>query len=227
MPDTAKTYLPAIPLQQRLQPYAFAIALGVLVIFHAVGFWGLLFSGEPEKFQRLTPMNLLLTNVLLFAFHRRWNAAFVLFAVVVMLAGFFAEVVGVHTGLLFGDYAYGESLGIKLLEVPLLIGLNWLMLVYTTGHLVNITQFHWVTKAIAAAILMVGLDFFMEPVAMEFDFWDWQGGYIPWSNYAGWLGLSVLLQLYFQKAAIFKQNQLAPYVFLVQVVFFVSLWTLL
>lgn len=227
MPDTAKTYLPAIPLQQRLKPYALAAALAVLVIFHAVGFWGLLFSGEPEKFQRLTPMNLLLTNVLLFAFHRRWNLAFVLFAVVVMLAGFFAEVIGVHTGLLFGDYTYGESLGIKLMEVPLLIGLNWLMLVYTSGHLVNQTSLHWVAKAVLAALLMVGLDFFIEPVAMEFDFWSWQGGHIPLSNYIGWLGLSILLQVYFQRAAIYKQNQLAPYVYLVQAAFFISLWTLL
>lgn len=227
MPDTAETYLPAIPLQQRLKPYALAIALGVLVIFHAVGFWGLLFSGEPEKFQRLTPMNLLLTNVLLFAFHRRWNLAFVLFVLVVMVAGFMAEVVGVHTGLLFGSYTYGESLGIKLFDVPLLIGLNWLMLVYTTGHLVNYTQLHWVAKAVLAALFMVGLDFFIEPVAMEFDFWSWQEGRIPWSNYVGWLGLSLLLQLYFQRAPIYKQNQLAPYVFLVQVTFFVSLWTLL
>jgi len=221
MPDTANTYLPAIPLQQRLKPYAFAVALGVLIIFHMVGFWGLMFSGDPEKFQRLTPMNLLLTNTLLFAFHARWNTAFVVFAFVVMLAGFLAEVVGVHTGLLFGDYTYGEALGTKLFGVPLLIGVNWLMLVYTTGHLVNQTRLHWLAKALLAALLMVGLDFFMEPVAVRFDFWDWQGSRIPLSNYAGWLGLSFLLQVYFQRVAIYKQNRLAPYVYLVQVVFFI------
>ncbi|MBF8963310.1 carotenoid biosynthesis protein [Pontibacter sp. FD36] len=227
MPDTTQTYQPAIPLQERLKPYAFGIALGVLAIFHAVGFWGLMFSGEPEKFQRLTPMNLLLTNFLLFSFHRRWNVAFILFAVTIMAAGFFAEVLGIHTGLLFGDYAYGESLGIKVLDVPLLIGLNWLMLVYTSGHLVNTVQLHWLARAALAALLMVGLDFFLEPVAVAFDFWDWHGGHIPWSNYTGWLGLSFLFQVYFQKAPIYKHNRLAPYVYLVQAVFFISIWTLL
>jgi uncharacterized membrane protein len=227
MPDTAPTYLPAIPLRQRLKPYAFGAALGVLIIFHAVGFWGLLFSGDPEKFQRLTPMNLLLTNFLLFSFHRNWNASFVLFAVVVATVGFMSEVVGVHTGLLFGDYAYGASLGAKVWDVPLLIGLNWLMLVYTTGHLVNLTRLHWLAKALLGALLMVLLDFFLEPVAVAFDFWSWQGGAIPWSNYAGWLGVALLLHVYFQWAPIYKHNQLAPYVYLVQVIFFVSLWTLL
>lgn len=227
MPDSAPTYLPAIPLRERLKPYAFGLALGVLLIFHAVGIWGLHFSGDPEKFQRLTPMNLLLTNFLLFSFHRNWNAAFVLFAVVVAVVGFMSEVVGVHTGLLFGDYTYGASLGTKVWDVPLLIGLNWLMLVYTTGHLTNLTRFHWFAKALLGALLMVLLDFFLEPVAVEFDFWDWQGGIIPWSNYAGWLGVALLLHIYFQLAPIYKQNRLAPYVYLIQVIFFVSLWTLL
>jgi uncharacterized membrane protein len=227
MPDTIETHRPAIPLLQKLKPYALPAALAVLVIFHAVGLWGLLFSGEPEYFQSLTPLNLLLTNALLFAFHKRWNVAFILFAVVVAVAGFMAEVVGIHTGLLFGDYTYGDALGTKLWDVPLLIGLNWLMLVYTTGHIVNLTSLHWVAKALLAALLMVGLDFFIEPVAMRFDFWDWHGNHIPLSNYTGWLGLSVLLQLYFQKAPIYKKNKLAPFVYLVQVVFFVSLWFLL
>ena len=227
MPDTVETYLPAIPLRQRLKPYALALALGVLLVFHAVGFWGLLFSGEPESFQKLTPLNLLLTNVLLFAFHRRWNMAFVLFAVVVMVVGFLSEVVGVHTGLLFGNYTYGDALGIKLFEVPLLIGLNWLMLVYTTGHLVRDTPLHWLAKAVLAALLMVGLDFFIEPVAMRFDFWDWEESRIPVSNYVGWLGLSVLLQVYFQQGNFYKQNRLAPYVYLVQVLFFVTLYLFL
>ena len=59
------------------------------------------------------------------------------------------------------------------------------------------------------------------------DFWDWQGGHIPWTNYLGWLGLAFLFQVYFQKAPIYKENRLAPYVYLVQAVFFISIWTLL
>lgn len=227
MAETIKTEPVAITRRRKYSKYALPLAVAVLVIFHAVGFWGLVFSGEPAYFQRLTPMNLLLTNALLFSFHRRWNAPFILFAVVVFAVGFLAEAVGIHTGLLFGNYSYGNALGFKVWEVPLLIGLNWLMLVYVTGHISNYTSLPWVAKAILGALLMVLLDYFIEPVATQYDFWSWRGEQIPLSNFAGWFILAFLLQLYFQRAAIFKCNLLAPYVYLVQLLFFIGLYSLL
>ena len=225
-----KTTHKAPAIKDALEKYArFALpaALAVLIIFHSVGLWGLLFSGEPAYFQRLTPMNLLLTNVLLFSFHRRWNLSFAVFAVIVFSVGFLSEVLGVHTGLLFGDYSYGAALGLKLWEVPLLIGLNWLVLVYTTGHISNFFRLHWFVKALIGALLMVLLDYFIEPVAMQYDFWSWRGNHIPLSNFIGWFAVALLLQLYFQKAHFFKDNKLAPYVYLVQLLFFVCLFSML
>lgn len=223
MPET-KAAPPLGSLAQRYGRHALPLAVFVLVVFHAVGFWGLSYSGDPTYFQRLTPMNLLLTNALLFAFHRRWGAAFVLFAGVVFAVGFFAEVLGVHTGLLFGDYTYGEALGAKVWEVPLLIGLNWLMLVYTTGHISNMLRMPLFLRAVLGAALMVVLDFFIEPVAMRFDFWSWQGSHIPLSNFVGWFFVALALQLYFQLASFYKQNRLAPFVYLVQLLFFIGLY---
>lgn len=201
-----------------------AIAVAVLVIFYAVGFVGLGFSGYRPLFQTLVPFNLLLTNAILISFHRDFSRSFWVFAGVVAVAGFLAEVLGVHTGLVFGSYQYGPTLGLQLWQVPLLIGLNWLMLVYTTGHLSDLLRLPWPIKALLAAGLMVGLDFFIEPVAVAFDFWSWQGGDIPFSNYAGWFGLSLLLQFYYQRAGFRKGNPVAPFVYLVQVLFFVGLY---
>ncbi|NDK54915.1 carotenoid biosynthesis protein [Pontibacter fetidus] len=205
----------------------FWVCLAVLVIFHAVGFWGLMFSGRPMYFQELTPLNLLLTNALLFSLHRTWNAQFLVFAVVVTIASFLAEVLGIHTGLLFGNYSYGAALGLKLWDVPLLIGLNWLMLVYSTGTIVTTLKVNPVVKALAGAGLMVLLDFFLEPVAMRFDFWVWQDGVIPVSNFVGWFGLAFLLQLYFHTIAVYKQNPLTLFVYLVQLLFFIGLYLML
>ncbi|GAB3203059.1 putative membrane protein [Pontibacter aydingkolensis] len=216
-----------ITRKYKYNKYGLPLALAVLVIFHAVGFWGLLFSGEPAYFQNLTPMNLLLTNALLFAFHRSWNRAFILFAILVFAVGYFSEVVGVHTGLLFGDYTYGQALGLKVWEVPVLIGLNWLMLVYVTGHISNYSNWHWIAKAILGAGLMVLLDYFIEPVAMRFDFWSWSQSDIPLSNYVGWFIVAFILQLYFQKAAFIKRNRLALFVYFVQLLFFVSICLLM
>lgn len=218
--DTIKLNFPSRLFTEKKLPFSVA----VLVIFHAVGFWGLIFSGEPETYQRLTPLNLLLTYFLLFLNHQRFNVAFFAFAVLTFLAGFFAEVLGVHTGLLFGNYIYGEALGFKLWHVPLLIGLNWVMLVYSIG----ITVRNWIKKpaftAIIAAFLMVLLDLFIEPAAMQFDFWSWKNDQIPVQNFVGWLALSLLLQLYFQRSKVCKTNKIAPVVFGLQTLFFVALF---
>ncbi|NEM96426.1 carotenoid biosynthesis protein [Pontibacter burrus] len=212
------------PPQRRISFWA---ALLVIVIFHAVGFWGLQFSGRPTYFQELTPLNLLLTNVLLFSLHRHWNWPFIAFAVTTVVVGFLAEVLGIHTGLLFGNYNYGAALGLKLWDVPLLIGLNWLLLVYTTGTIVNRLSQNLLIKAAAGAGLMVLYDFFMEPVAMQYDFWSWQNDQIPLSNYLGWLGLAFVLQLFFHRTDTWKQNPLAPWVYVVQLLFFIGLYLFL
>ncbi|MCJ8163836.1 carotenoid biosynthesis protein [Pontibacter sp. E15-1] len=227
MPDTTRKTSPAPRTAYWYKQYTLPLAVAVLLIFHAVGVWGLLYSSDPASFQRLTPMNLLLTNALLFGFHRNWNKAFLLFAVVVASTGFLAEVLGVHTGLLFGNYSYGAALGPKLWEVPLLIGLNWLMLVYSTGHISNLARLPWLAKAGIGALLMVVLDYFIEPVAMQYDFWSWQAGHIPVSNFVGWFGVALLLQVYFQKASFFKHNKIAPWVYLVQLLFFICLYSTL
>lgn len=201
------------------------ISAAILIIFHAVGFWGLLFSGQPEYFQELTPLNLLLTNFLLLLNHKKFDRAFFTFAFTTFSIGFLAEVLGVKTGFPFGHYSYGQALGFKLFDVPVIIGLNWFMLVYAAGSLAARLRIPVFLKAIAGALFMVFLDFFIEPAAMKFDFWTWHNYVIPWYNYVGWLFLALGFQLHFQLLNIFKNNALAPVVYFVQVVFFVGLYT--
>jgi len=200
-----------------------ALATLVLIIFYAVGLYGIGFSSNPGWFRALSPLNLLLTNVLLYSFHKTWNLSFLLFAAVALLAGFISELIGVHTGLLFGSYTYGSSLGPKLWGIPLVISLNWLLLVYITGIIVQRLPINWVLRALLAAALMTFLDMFIEPVASVLDFWTWEGYHIPVVNYWGWLGVGFLLQLYFEKANFKKQNPLALVVYALQLVFFISL----
>ncbi|QNF35775.1 carotenoid biosynthesis protein [Adhaeribacter swui] len=187
-----------------------------------------MYSAYQSYFLKLVPFNLLLTNSILFFFHRDYSRPFGLFALVVFLVGFFAEVIGIHTALLFGHYSYGASLGWQLFRVPVIIGLNWLMLVYTSGHLVNyLPQLPWWLRSILAAFLMVALDYFIEPVAVALDFWSWQSGEIPVSNFTGWFGVALLLQGYFQKSDFLKNNTLAPFVFLLQFLFFTALYAVI
>jgi uncharacterized membrane protein len=155
------------------------VAQGLVLLFHITGFVGLAFSKSPEFYLRFTPLTLILTAVLLLAFQPGKGASFWVFCFSVALLGFTAEVVGVNTGKLFGHYYYGETLGFKLLDsppfigVPPLIGLNWLVLTYLCGNLARYLPLPELPRTILAALLMVGLDMCMEPVAGRYDFWHW------------------------------------------------------
>lgn len=169
----------------------------------------------------LTPFNLLLTTGLLLAWHRDWSAPFLWFAAACLLTGYWVEVAGVHTGLIFGQYQYGPVLGLKWLDVPLMIGVNWLLLVYSASVLVGRLPLPRWAQAPVAALLMVGIDVLIEPVAMRYDFWSWQGDVVPLQNYAAWYVVSLFLcALWVRLPFGSKDNPLGPVVYIVQLAFF-------
>jgi putative membrane protein len=209
------------------------VAQGLVLLFHITGFVGLAFSDNPEFYLRFTPLTLILTAVLLLAFQRGKGASFWVFCFSVVLLGFAAEVVGVNTGKLFGHYYYGETLGFKLLDappfigVPPLIGLNWLVLTYLCGNLARYVPLPELPRTVLAALLMVGFDMCMEPVAGRYDFWHWTAGVIPLQNFRDWFIFSCILQMLFNRAHFTKANPLVPLVYLAQLLFFFLLGALL
>ncbi|GAA4357650.1 hypothetical protein GCM10023185_22540 [Hymenobacter saemangeumensis] len=202
------------------------VAQGLVLLFHITGFLGLAFSDNPEFYQEFTPLTLILTALLLLAFQPGRNAAFWSFCFTVSLMGYMAEVVGVHTGKFFGHYTYGDTLGLKVLSVPLLIGLNWLVLTYVCGNLAHYLPLPQLARILLGALLMVGFDLCLEPVASTYDFWHWSAGVIPFQNFRDWFIFSCLLQVLFVRAGFKKHNKLAPLVYLVQLLFFFFLGSL-
>ncbi len=71
---------------------------------------------------------------------------------------------------------------------------------------------------------MVVYDLFLEPSAMEYNFWQWEAGYVPLRNYAGWLGLSLFFQLVFQRFVPSPQNRIAIGIYIIQLLFFILLF---
>jgi putative membrane protein len=199
------------------------LAQGVLLLFHVTGFLGLGFAEDKSFYLQFVPLNLLLTAGLLIAFQPRRDATFWSFAIVTMLVGFFVEVAGIETGLIFGQYEYGPTLGSQLLGVPLIIGLNWFMLVLMGGSLVNYLRLPGFLKAVVAALLLVGMDLCIEPVAVKYDFWDWRYNIIPLQNFKGWFAVALILQVYFNRMDISKRNPLVPFLYLLQLLFFFGL----
>ncbi len=196
------------------------ISVAVLIIIHLVGLWGLGFSNWKSYFLLLTPLNLLVSNILLFAHHKEWNRAFISFAAITFLVGMLVEIGGVQKGWLFGEYVYSGVLGLKVLGVPLMIGVNWLMLIYCTGIISDKFKLSKWAKAVISASLMVIMDLFIEPVAIALNFWQWAAVEVPLSNYIAWWGISFVLALVYQYSTFNKQNPLGFYLFIVQLLFF-------
>jgi putative membrane protein len=215
-------------LTERFRPFHAKI---LLVVLHLVGVLGILgfFEGfvDANTFVRLSPFNLLLTASLLFVFVAVRTRLFVFF-LACLLIGFLAELIGVQTGLPFGEYTYGESLGPKWWGVPLVIGVNWFLVAVGSQALLRLrTNDIWI-RTIGAALVMVGFDLLVEPVAIQIDFWHWSGGEIPLQNYAGWLLVGLIIQAVF--AVVFKKeeanhrlNPMALPVLAVQLLFFAAL----
>lgn len=199
-------------------------AVGLLAVMHLAGIIGYITPGLRDLFLLLTPFNLVCMTAVLLYFQRTRSSRFIIYIVCAFILGFIAEAIGVSTGYLFGDYAYGKTLGPKLLGVPLVIGLNWVSLTCISGVLCDRLPLPDVLKAFIGAMGLVLLDVVIEPVAIQYDFWQWQGGIIPWGNYIGWLLIGFLILLIFYRLKFNKQNPMALPVFIIQLLFFLTLF---
>ena len=194
-----------------------------LVIFYSVGVAGMIIPQTRELFKAMVPLNLLLNVMLLLIYHGRLDLRFAWKALVIYSAGFIVEIAGVNTGLIFGSYSYGPTLGTKLFHTPLIIGVNWLMLVYASLVITSRFFEQRYFRVLVAAVLMVVYDFALEPSAIDLDMWDW-GGPVPMQNYIAWLVISLVLVWFADRTGfVNRKNKIAAPLFFVQLGFFILL----
>nr|WKN35805.1 carotenoid biosynthesis protein [Tunicatimonas sp. TK19036] len=187
------------------------------------GVIGLAWPVTRPYFEWATPVNLIVSAIILLTFHTQWNISFYIFLIISILLGYSIEVIGVHTQAIFGAYQYGNTLGYKLLDVPLVIGVNWLILAYGFGCICAQIPIPPLFKALIAALFMVALDYIIEPVAVYFDFWRWENNTIPLQNYLGWFGVATAMQTMFMYLPFKKQNLISFYLIVTQIIFFLLL----
>jgi putative membrane protein len=140
---------------------------------------------------------------------------------IVYSIGMIVELIGVNTSLLFGNYHYGENLGIKIIGVPLLIGINWVVLTFLTASISKRYISNKWLAILTGSILMVGLDFFIEPIAPIFDFWHWAEGDAPLRNFIDWFIVSFILQMIVRNDLPEESNSFPLHHLASQFVFFV------
>lgn len=195
-----------------------------IIIFYIVGFTGLLFPFSRPLFIRLVPFTLLASTLLVLIYHGRTTGGFWWKAGVIFLAGFLVEMIGVNTGFIFGGYRYGDTLGLKLLGTPLIIGLNWFMLIYAVSVLVSGFTGDLYVRAVLASVAMVAYDFVLEPAAIRLDMWSWDAVAVPLQNYIAWLLVSFVLSLFAARSGLIrKDNSVARALYFIQFVFFLAL----
>jgi uncharacterized membrane protein len=112
------------------------------------------------------------------------------------------ETAGTLTGWPFGHYAYTDNFGPRLWVLPLAIPLAWFVLIGNALILWRslLPGFIITIEAAAAATLVTGIDWVMEPFAAQLKlYWLWGEATVPWTNYVAWWVITFLLVHLFAK----------------------------
>ncbi|MFP4267156.1 MAG: carotenoid biosynthesis protein [Spirochaetaceae bacterium] len=196
----------------------------ILLIFYAVGIAGHIYRPTFPLMVSLTFWVLLIFGLLVFLqIYLRGNRGLLLWALVTYLFTFSMEALGVATGLVFGSYIYGETLGLMLLEVPVVIGFNWMIIVLA----LSVYVFRRVKNPLAGGLITAAgatlFDWVMEPAAIAMDYWRWAGGEIPLQNYLAWFVIAFICSFAFGAFKLKSSSQLGLYYVGIQLLFFIAL----
>lgn len=219
-------------------------ALFLALLFHVSGAIGILFTPYRQWFIDQTPVNFLLMGALLVYTQKDRNFYFFLFLGLCYVLGMLTEIIGVNTGLLFGQYAYSGVLGWKVLNVPLIIGVNWFIAIFCSCNIIYAMN-DWLYRKLSAgglppsswqfaafvidvAMLATLFDFMLEPVALELGYWKWlPEGTIPLNNFLSWFVISLVLAVIFRLLPFDRRNHFAVHLLIIQLLFFLLIQTFL
>jgi putative membrane protein len=126
-------------------------------------------------------------------------------AVVALTAGigFGAEVLGVHRGFPFGTYRYTGGLGPALAGVPIVIAPAWTMFAWPAALVARRVVRSFPGRVAVGAWALTAWDLFLDPQMVAGGHWRWRFpaphlpgvDIVPLTNYAGWLGVSLVISL--------------------------------
>ena len=199
-----------------------------IIIYYIVGLIGLSIPYSRNLFIYIIPFAILINLFFILYFNKNWGFKFVIYSISLCILGFIAELIGVNTGLIFGNYTYNNSvLGIKIMNTPLIIGFNWFILIYCTFILINKLKYPVIIRILIGGLIMLIFDLILEPVAIKLSMWNWITDKIPLQNYVAWFLLSCgfIGLLYTARADI--KNVISIHLLLVQFIFFLGLNLLL
>jgi uncharacterized membrane protein len=165
----------------------------VIAVIFLVGAWGI--ANPRSQVLDQIPLVLWLGVVFVFLTHFQKTQLFVFKFLLLILAGWAIEIMGVQGGILFGKYGYGNLFGKAIIAVPIVCGAIWLM---NTLMMMQITRYvlrvegYWKT-VLVASLLMTALDAFAQLPAFKIGFWSYKDMlYPPFYHSIGYFGISCL-----------------------------------
>ena len=176
-----------------------------------------------------TDLFLLMVNgtLLYFLFQKNQDSKLWWWAAITYLGTFTLEALGVATGKVFGEYHYGETMFLQLFEVPLVIALNWTVLILAVNNLMSKLTTHPLLLATLSGIFIASYDYFIKPVAIRLDYWHWEYGVIPLQNYLAWAVIALIFSLLLHFWKIRFRSPLLNIYLVVQFIYFILLNLLL
>ena len=190
-----------------------------LIGFYSVGLLMFIIPQTRGYFEIITPLSLLMVLILVLKDHKNWNFKTVIWFSFIFSASIIIEYVGVKTGMIFGNYQYGSGLGPKIAGTPLIIGVNWLFLLYSTNNIAGKLRSNRFQKIIIAALLMVFYDLVIEFAAPFMDLWQFDGLYPPFKNFIAWFVISIVFLSGFDLLKIKTGNKISRWFYFVQICF--------
>ena len=193
------------------------LLIGILILFYTVGILLFLIGETRTLFNTLTPWSLILSFFAVLVFQKEMSGKLGIAFAAVFISTLIIEIIGVNTGVLFGSYVYGNALGTMIFDTPILIGLNWLILIYCSAAIVNHHFKNRITRIVVGAVLMVGYDVVLEYVAPVMNMWSWDTPYPGIRNFVMWFIVALSLHIVFQMLDLRIENKPARYLFLFQI----------
>lgn len=200
------------------------VRVTVMVVLHIVGAIGLSLPAFRSLFVPLIPFHLLLICALLWWDRAVWTSRFLIFILIAYCIGFSAEMCGINLGFPFGNYQYSSICGPKWWNTPWLIGLLWASSTYASFSIARgLFPGDALFMLLCGSLILVGFDFMIEPFAIRYGLWQWQGGAIPDLNYYSWFMVGLGIGIVYRFTLNNHTNAMAPYFLLIQLLFFMCI----
>jgi putative membrane protein len=170
-------------------------------------------------------------NVVVFSFivknNKKKLTALFLFIILALFGIYLLQIARLNNNEIFGSFWFGGALGHKITEVPFIASIFWTIAIFSSLSLSSKIVKAGILRIFLSSLFIVIFDFFLEPVAMKLNYWQWENKAVPVSNYIVWFITSTILAGTIMALKIEPRSQVSRSFFLIQTVFFIFLYIFL